>query len=188
MRFAGARHIVTADVHASKSNPTRRNVMSKITQKFPAVARIGLGLIFTVFGLNKVLNFLPQPPISGPPAAFFGALFATGYMLPLLALTEVAAGVMLLSGRLVPLALTLLAPVIINIAGFHLFLAHGGYAVPAIILAAEIYLAWAYRDAFAPILRTRVLPHGAEVRATASGNGSVADHIRSSRTASSTVA
>ena len=132
--------------------------MNAITRKMPIVARILLGLVFTVFGLNKLLHFLPQPPMSGPPAEFFGALFATGYMLPLLAVTEIAAGVMLLSGRFVPLALTLLAPIIVNILGFHLFLAPSGLAVPVVVLAAEVYLAWAYRDAFAPMLRARATP------------------------------
>src|SRR4029077_3163548 len=111
---------------------------------------------------NKFFHFLPQPPISGPPAEFFGALFATGYMLPLIATTEVVAGVMLLSGRFVPLALALLAPVIVNIVAFHGFLAPGGLAVPLLVLAAEVYLAWAYRDSFAPMLRARAVPRGAE--------------------------
>src|SRR5438477_1745787 len=104
--------------------------MNTIARKIPTVARIGLGLVFMVFGFNKLLHFLPQPPISGPPAEFFGALFATGYMLPLLATTEIVAGLMLLSGRFVPLAVALLAPVIVNIVGFHIFLAKGGFALP----------------------------------------------------------
>lgn len=132
--------------------------MNAIVRKVPSVARIGLGLMFGVMGLNKLLHFLPQPPISGPPAQFFGALFATGYMLPMLALTEIVAAVMLLSNRFVPLGLTLLAPVIVNIVGFHLFLAHGGYGLALTILAVEVYLAWAYRSAFAPMLRARNLP------------------------------
>src|SRR5258708_29385812 len=113
--------------------------MNTIARKFPMVARIGLGLVFATFGLNKVLPFLPQPPISGPPAQFFGALFATGYMIPLIAVTEIVAGLMLLSGRFVPLGLTLLAPVIVNILGFHLFLAPGGLALPVVVLALPLY-------------------------------------------------
>src|SRR4029450_4131360 len=103
--------------------------MNTIARKFPLVARFGLGLLFATFGLNKLVPFLPQPPISGPPAEFFGALMATGYMVPLLAATEIVAGVFLLSGRFVPLALALLAPIIVNILGFHIFLAKSGYAV-----------------------------------------------------------
>ena len=141
--------------------------MNAITRRTPAIARVVLGLVFTVFGANKLLHFLPQPPISGPPADFFGALFATGYMLPLIATTEIVSGLLLLSGRFVPLATTLLAPVIVNILAFHLFLAPAGIALPLVLLAAEIYLAWTYRDAFAPMLRARVTPHGAEAERSA---------------------
>lgn len=140
--------------------------MNTIARKFPTVARIGLGLVFATFGLNKLLPFLPQPPISGAPAQFFGALFATGYMIPLIALTEIVAGLMLLSGRFVPLGLTLLAPVIVNILGFHLFLAPGGVGLPVVVLALELYLAWTYRDAFAPMLRMRNVPRSAEPEGT----------------------
>ena len=132
--------------------------MDTITRKFPTIARIGLGLVFATLGLNKLVPFLPQPPISGAPAAFFGALFATGYMIPLIAVTEIAASLMLLTGLLVPLGLTLLAPVIVNILAFHLFLAPAGLVLPALVLALELYLAWAYRDAFAPMLKARTEP------------------------------
>src|SRR5258708_3303208 len=135
--------------------------MNTIARKFPTVARIGLGLVFATFGLNKLLPFLPQPPISGPPAQFFGALFATGYMIPLIPLTEIVAGLMLLSGGFVPLGLTLLAPVIVTILGFQLFLAQGGFGPPVVVLALELYLAWTYRDAFAPMLGMRSVPRSA---------------------------
>jgi len=132
--------------------------MNTILRKSPLIARIGLGLVFATLGLNKLVPFLPQPPISGAPAAFFGALFATGYMIPLIAVTEIVAALMLLSGRLVPLGLTLLAPVIVNILAFHIFLAPVGLGLPVLVLALELYLAWAYRDAFAPMLKARTEP------------------------------
>ena len=132
--------------------------MNAIVRKIPTAARLGLGLVFTVFGLNGFLHFIPQPPMSGPPAAYFGGLVAMGYMLPLLMGTELVAGLLLLSGRLVPLALTLLAPVIVNILAFHVLVAHGGYALPLVVLAAELHLAWAYRSAFAPMLRWHATP------------------------------
>src|SRR5438552_2879816 len=96
------------------SGPGER-VMNTIARKLPSVARVFLGFVFTVFGLNGFLHFIPQPPMSGPPADFFMALFGTGYMVPLIMGTELVAGVLLLAGRFVPLALTLLAPVIVNI-------------------------------------------------------------------------
>ena len=130
--------------------------MKTLTHKLPVAARLLLGLTFLVFGLNGFLHFLPQPPAPPPAAgAFFGALYATGYMLPLLKGTEVLAGALLLSGLFVPLALTLLAPVIVNIVAFHLFLAPGNYPVIALVLTSELFLAWTYRAAFAPMLRAR---------------------------------
>jgi putative oxidoreductase len=129
--------------------------------KVTHAARILLGLIFFVFGLNGFFHFLPQPPMSGPPADFIGALFATGYMFPLLKGTEVVGGALLLAGRFVPLSLTVLAPVIVNIVAFHLFLAPSGLAVPLVVLALEIFLARSYWSAFSSMVRARVPVDGA---------------------------
>lgn len=122
------------------------------------VARYVLGAGFFVFGLNFFLHFLPQPP--APPAAmgFAGALFATGYMFPLIKTIEVIAGLMLLANRYVTLALALLAPLLVNIVLFHAFLAPAGLALPIALLIAELYLAWSYREAYAPMLQARVKP------------------------------
>jgi len=124
--------------------------------KLPTIARYALGFVFVVFGLNGFLHFLPQPPMSGPAADFAGALFVTGYMFPLIKGTEVVAGALLLSNRFVPLALALLAPVLVNIVAFHVFLAKGGVGLPLALAALELYLAYAYRRAFAPMLAARV--------------------------------
>jgi uncharacterized membrane protein YphA (DoxX/SURF4 family) len=139
--------------------------------KAVTAARVLLGLIFFVFGLNGFLHFLPQPPISGPPADFVGALAATGYMFPLLKGAEVAAGTLLLAGRFVPLALTVLAPIVVNIVAFHAFLAPSGLALPLVVVALEIFLAYSYRGAFRPMLRARVAP---DVGASPAGVGRAA--------------
>lgn len=132
--------------------------MQRIQRFVPGAARVVLGLIFFVFGLNGFLGFLPQPPL--PPAAggFLGGLASAGYMFPLIKGTEVVVGLLLLSGRWVPLALTIAAPVIVNIVAFHLFLAPAGMILPIVMLSAEIALAWWYRDAFRPMLAARVEP------------------------------
>jgi hypothetical protein len=82
---------------------------------------------------------------------------ASGYIMPLVKSIEIASGLALLSNRFVPLALTLLAPIIVNIVAFHFLLAPS-YGLPTVILALELYLAYSYRAAFLPMLRARVAP------------------------------
>ena len=115
------------------------------------ILRSLMGLVFVVFGSNMFLHFIPNPPM--PPAAgeFFGALFKTGYFIPMLGATQVISGVLLLTGMMVPFALVLVGPVVFNIFMFHLFLAPDGLPLAAIVVALEVILAWMYRDAFAPL-------------------------------------
>jgi putative oxidoreductase len=115
------------------------------------VLRSLLGLIFVVFGLNGFLHFLQNPPVPPAAAQFFGALFLTGYMMPLIFATQVVGGALLLTGMLVPFGLTILAPVIVNIVLFHLFLAPGGLAVAIAVAAFELFLAWQHWASFAPL-------------------------------------
>jgi uncharacterized membrane protein YphA (DoxX/SURF4 family) len=141
--------------------------VNTIHKYLPIAARLFLGLVFTVFGLNFFLHFLPTPPAPPRAAAFAGALFGSGYFFPLLKTTEVVAGLLLLAGRFVPLALAVLAPIVINIVGFHLFLAPSGIPLPLALLAAELTLAWRYRAAFAPMLKARTpLPQKAVIAAS----------------------
>ena len=90
--------------------------------KVALIARIILGLIFFVFGLNGFFNFIQPPPMGEEAMAYMGALFATGYFFPVLKIFEIVSGALLLSGRLVPLALLFLAPIVLQIFLFHAFL------------------------------------------------------------------
>jgi hypothetical protein len=128
--------------------------MTRTQFKAKTAVRLALGAIFTVFGLNGFLHFIPAPPPSGLAAVFVGGLGATGYFFPLLKGTEVVAGLLLLSNRFVPLALTVLAPIVVNIVAFHAFLAPG-IALPLVIAAMGVYLAYTERAVFAPILKAR---------------------------------
>lgn len=131
-----------------------------VARHFPTAARILLGLMFFVFGLNGFLFFIPPPknPLPEGAMAFAGALMKTGYLFQLLKGTEVLVGALLLVNRFVPLALALIAPVIVNIFAYHAFLAPSGVGMAGVIMALEIYLAWAYRAAFRPMLAMRVSP------------------------------
>jgi uncharacterized membrane protein YphA (DoxX/SURF4 family) len=122
----------------------------------PTVARILLGLVFFVFGLNGFLHFIPQPKEALP--ELVTAFLSSGYMFPLIAGTQVVVGALLLINRFVPLALALIAPVVVNIFAFHLFLVPQGIVVAIVVSLLEIYLAWSYRNSFRPMLAARVTP------------------------------
>ena len=126
----------------------------------PAVARVLMGLVFLVTGLNGFLRFLPEPAtMPEGAAAFAGALMKAGYMFPLISGTQVVVGVLLLANRFVPLALVLIAPVIVNIIGFHVFLAPDGIGPGILVLILEIYLVWAYRSSYGPMFAPRARPY-----------------------------
>ena len=116
------------------------------------IARMLLGLPFLVFGLNGFLHFLDQPPQPPEALAFLSALNASGYLFPMLDTVEVLCGVLLIVGRFVPLALTLLAPLLVNILAFHFYLNTEGIELAFGLIALELFCAWAYRARFAPML------------------------------------
>lgn len=145
--------------------PTRTFPRS-IARHAVTAARVLLGLVFFVCGLDGFLHFLPQPtePPSEGAMALAVALLRSGYMFPLIKGTEVAAGALLLANRFVPLALVVIAPVIVNIFAFHAFLAPSGLALASALVALEIALAWAHRSAYRPLLTARTLPRRAATR------------------------
>ncbi|HUA36716.1 MAG TPA: DoxX family membrane protein [Candidatus Binataceae bacterium] len=115
------------------------------------ILRLLLGLVFTIFGLNGFFHFIPNMPMPAAAGAFLGALAATGYVLPLMFAAQVIGGLLLLIGFAVPFALTVLAPVVINIFFFHANLAPGGLPIAIVVCLIELFLAWSYRSAFASL-------------------------------------
>ena len=128
----------------------------------PAIARIIMGLAFLVFGLNGFLHFIPQPKEAMPEGvtALMGGFMQSHYMMPLIFGTQTLVGVLLLINCFVPLALALIAPVIVNIICFHVFLMPATIAPGIVVAVLELYLAWSYRKAFAPMLAFRTKPGG----------------------------
>jgi putative oxidoreductase len=117
------------------------------------VARILLGLIFVVFGSNAFLRFLPMPPLpQGVAGEYLHAFFSSGYVY-VIGGFQVIGGLLLLIGRFVPLGLTILAAIIINIWCFHLLMAPEGLPPAILVTILELLLVWRYRDAFAGIVR-----------------------------------
>ncbi len=111
--------------------------------KLPLIARIILGLAFFVFGLMGLLNLVPPPPdLPERLQTFNNGLMASVYFFPFLKAVETVCGLMLLTGLFVPLALVVLAPVILNIFLVHAFLAPAGLPLPIILGLLTVYLSF----------------------------------------------
>ena len=122
--------------------------MNTFSKYLPAATSTLLGGMLVVFGLNGFLNFIPMAAPEGEAGVFMGGLAAAGYFFPLLKLTEIAVGLALVFRRFVPLALTVLAPITINILAFHLFLAPAGLPMAVFLVVANAGLAIHYREAY----------------------------------------
>jgi putative oxidoreductase len=118
------------------------------------IARVLLGLVFVVFGSNAFLHFLgPVPEMHGQAGAFMTALLSSGYMY-VIAVLQVLGGLCLLLGaRFVPLGLTLLGPVIVNIVLYHVFLDPNGMPIAIIVSVLALFLLWIYRFKFPAIFQ-----------------------------------
>ena len=142
---------ITLNLPIAKPSPSRLSRVATVS------ARVLLGLLFFVSGFNGLFHVLPEPSAQLPAgaAAFAGALLATGYMFPLIMATQLIVGTLLLSNRFVPLALTLLAPFMVNSIAFHLFLEPSGRPMALIVLALQLVLVWRYRRSYAVLLTAR---------------------------------
>jgi putative oxidoreductase len=119
------------------------------------IARVILGSVFVFFGLNIFFQFLHMPPPpSGPAGDFAMALFASHYLYVVAAL-QVIGGALCLSGRFVPLGLTLLGPVIVNILLFHILLNHTGLSMAVVVSVLALIVLWYHRAAFAGLVKSR---------------------------------
>ncbi|MFL6590156.1 MAG: hypothetical protein ACJ8M4_08290 [Chthoniobacterales bacterium] len=118
------------------------------------IVRVLLGLMFVVFGSNAFLKFMgPPPEMHGQAGAFITALLSSGYMY-VIAVLQILGGLCLLLGaRFVPLGLTLVGPVIVNIVLFHVFLEPNGLPLSIVIAAMSLFLLWIYRFKFPAIFQ-----------------------------------
>jgi putative oxidoreductase len=119
------------------------------------IARFLLGLIFLVFGLNGFLHFISSPPPSGVAGQFVGALLVSNYLIAVF-LLQIVSAILLLINRYVPLALTLLAPIIVNILLFHVLMAPSGLALAIVVTVLWVVVFLSVRSAFAGLWQPRV--------------------------------
>ena len=119
-------------------------------KKVTLIVRLLLGLVF--FGSGVAFFFTTPPPLEGPMGDFFKGMTATGYFFYLLKGTEIACGLMLLSGSFVPLALVVLAPVLLNIFLVHAFMMPSGLPLAVIVGVFAVYLAF-FSAEYSPVIK-----------------------------------
>jgi putative oxidoreductase len=101
------------------------------------IARLLLGLVFLVFGLNGFLHFIKAPMPTGIAGQWVGAIFASGFWVVIFGI-QVICGALFLVNRFVPLALVLIGPVIVNILATHALM-----GAPGLPMAIVVALLWA---------------------------------------------
>jgi uncharacterized membrane protein YphA (DoxX/SURF4 family) len=116
-----------------------------------------LGLVFFVFGLNIFFHFFPTPAPAGDASTLMTLMFVHGWF-KVVGTLEVLGGALLLSGRLVPLGLTILGPILLVIVLFHSTLAPMGLAFALFWMLMELYLIYAYKSSFESVLNPNAKP------------------------------
>ncbi len=130
----------------------RSSLASWKSSKLAFTSRLLLGLLLISGGIN---NFLVRNPVSNPTPEgdrFLSLLQETGYLLHAAAITEISAGILLLSGYFLPLALVVVAPIIINIFLFHIFVQFAGIETALVAAAFYSYLVYIHREYFSDVL------------------------------------
>ena len=120
------------------------------------IARILLGLIFLVFGLNGFFHFIPAQLPGGDAGTFLGVFLKSGFWVPT-SVCQVVGGALLLAGRFVPLGLVLLGPILVNILTFHLTLLRQGIAVGIVATILWFIVFAAYRKYFISLFVARAV-------------------------------
>jgi putative oxidoreductase len=117
------------------------------------IARILLGLIFVVFGINFFYPFLPMtPPKMSPEAsAFSGGLWGSGYFFQYMKAIEIVSGLFLLLNRYTAFFLLALLPISLNVFLFHAILVPAGVPVGTAVIVLNLFLCYAYRKYYASV-------------------------------------
>jgi putative oxidoreductase len=119
------------------------------------IVRILLGLPFVVFGANGLHPFLPMPDMPPSLAKDFVVAITTSHFSVVPFIVQLIGGILLLVNRYVPLALTILGPVIVNILSFHIFLQHAGLPMALFVAILWFILFYYYRRSFAGIFEAK---------------------------------
>jgi len=120
-----------------------------------AIVRVLLGLPFLVFGANAIHPFLPMPPMAGDSGTLATIMMHHGWFL-FIGTLYVIAGILLIVGRYVPIALVLLGPILVVILLFHVTLSPNELGLPIVLTLLEVFLIYAYWPAFRGIFEARL--------------------------------
>src|SRR5579864_2448782 len=145
---------------------------NQVMKTASVIARYLAGVIFLVMGLNGFLNFIHFPPPAGVAGQFMGALYVSHYLWVIFAF-QVIAGVLLLVNRFVPLAVALLAPVIVNILTFHALMAPSGLPLAIFVAALWVLVFVDVRPAFSGLFQSRFEARPDRSRKEGSGTVSI---------------
>jgi putative oxidoreductase len=119
------------------------------------IVRIALGLLLLVSGIGYFFKLMPQPQLPQTAQNFVTGLFLSGYLLPLIKLTEIAAGIAFILNTFVPAATIVIFPITLNIFLFHTILAPEGLLMGVFVLAANLFLAFAFRKNYTTVVAIR---------------------------------
>jgi len=119
------------------------------------IVRVLMGLLFLFASIVVLFKIFPQPELTGNVKIFMDGVNASGYLLPLIKITELVCGIAFVAGRFVPLATVVIAPIIVNIFFFHAFVDTSGLPVAVFLVLANIFLAYANWDKFKPLLEAK---------------------------------
>jgi len=117
------------------------------------IVRSLMGLLFLFASITFLFKLFTPPPLTGAMKTFNDGLMVSVYLMPTVKVIELVCGLAFLSGRFVPLATVLIAPILVNILGVHLFLGREGLPVAILLVLANAFLAWHHRESYKPLFR-----------------------------------
>jgi uncharacterized membrane protein YphA (DoxX/SURF4 family) len=119
------------------------------------IVRTLMGLLFLFASIAVLFRLVPQPELTGDVKIFNDGMAASVYLMPLVKVIELLCGIAFVSGRFVPLATVIIAPIVVNILLFHAFLAPEGLPVAIFLFLGNLFLAYAYRKNYEPLLAVK---------------------------------
>ena len=142
------------DTNTGSGTPQKKS----FTRFFPHIARVLMGLAFFAFGIMGLFQLMKAPPNTPEDIIKVDTALAMAGYLNVVSVTMTLVGLLLLINRFVPLALALIAPILVGILTFHIAMQPATIVPGAFLSLLELYLAWSYRKAFCPMLAAKVAP------------------------------